>query len=592
MGVVVASLVLGSLTPAPFVQEADFHQGVDYRIEAVLDESDHTLHAKARLRYTNRSAGSIDTLWVHQHLNAFRPNSAWARRELRFNESRFQDLGASDYAYERFRKVTVGGAAVAAVYPGAPDSTVAALPLPEPLRPGGTVVVEMEWDARLSTTPRRQGRRGRHYDFAQWYPRIAVYDAEGWHPHPLLPQGEFFGEFASYDVTLDLADDQIVAGTGVPVEGDPGWGSVLGPVSDPVRYQRNAYPEVEAESLGLLAARPGEGRKHVRWRAEDVHHFAWSADPDFMYEGGQHHDIAIHVLYLRSDEEWDSARVVGRAARALSWLEGKLGEYAYPQLTILHRLDAGGTEFPMLVMNGGSSQGLITHEVTHQYAHAILANNEWRDAWLDEGLTSFLASWFFEDHGEDGGWPRTMEFAASWPSGVQAQPVATPSADFVSFQTYALMSYTKASIVFRMLREYLGDDTFRQALRTYYARHKLSHVDERDLRRAAEDVSGEELGWFFEQWFHTSATLDYGLGDIVIEEAGEGWVTRVEVFRAGDAWMPVTLEVGGELRHLDSQERLQHLEVVTRVRPSVVEIDPERNLLDSDLSNNRRKLSP
>jgi hypothetical protein len=130
------------------------------------------------------------------------------------------------------------------VYPGAPDSTVTAIPLPTPLRTGRSVTVVMDWDARLSTLPRRQGRRGRHYDFAQWYPRIAVYERGGWATQPLLPQGEFYGEFGEYDVTLDLAADQVVGATGVVVEGNPGW--------TPDASERSAYAARPAEPLGLL----------------------------------------------------------------------------------------------------------------------------------------------------------------------------------------------------------------------------------------------------------------------------------------------------------------------------------------------------
>src|SRR2546422_2377335 len=85
------------------------------------------------------------------------------------------------------------------------------------------MTVEIEWRARLSTVPRRQGRAGRRFDFAQWYPKVVVYDRHGWEDHPLYPAGEFYGEFASYDVTLDLPADQVIGATGVPVEGDPGW---------------------------------------------------------------------------------------------------------------------------------------------------------------------------------------------------------------------------------------------------------------------------------------------------------------------------------------------------------------------------------
>lgn len=572
---------------AMHVAKSEFQQGVAYRIEARLDEATNVLTARAKLTYSNNSRDQIDTLWVHQHLNAFRPNSAWARRELQFGEERFQAQSDEDYAFERFRSISIDGVSITPIYPGAPDSTVAGMPLPEALQPGHSVEVMIDWQARLSTTPRRQGRRGRQYDFAQWYPRIAVYDETGWQTQPLLPQGEFFGEFASYDVRLDLAEDQIIGATGVPVEGDPGWSRGRGPAAAGIQYQRDAYTAKPAEPLGFLTGEPATGRKRVRLRAEDVHHFAWSVSPDYKYEEGMLDDVVIRVLYWEADHDWDEGRVVERAIAALTWLEGTFGEYPYPQLTLLHRLDGGGTEFPMMVMNGGSSQGLITHEVTHQYAHAILANNEWRDAWLDEGLTSFLSSWFSEDHGQDPGWARTMESIASWPARAHAKPVATPAAEFETFQLYAAMSYTKPSVIFRMLREYLGPESFRKGLRTYYTDNKLSHVDENDLRAAFEQVSGRDLRWFFDQWLHSAATLDYRLGAIETRRQGDGWVTRVEIFRDGDAWMPAVLRVGEIDQLLDSHERRQEVEVKSAEEPGSVELDPDRVLLDTDWSNNR-----
>src|SRR5262249_15946285 len=114
------------------------------------------------------------------------------------------------------------------------------------------MTVDFDWNARPSTTPRRQGRRGRHFDFAQWYPRIAVYDKGGWEVQQLLPQGEFYGEFATYDVTLDLAEDQVMGATGVPVAGDPGWEKAAAPGTPKPVYKRDAYAPQREELLGFL----------------------------------------------------------------------------------------------------------------------------------------------------------------------------------------------------------------------------------------------------------------------------------------------------------------------------------------------------
>jgi hypothetical protein len=586
-----------SLSGAP--DTLRFQQGVDYRIEAVVEEGTDVLHGRARLRYTNRSPVALDTLWFHEHLNAFRPNSAWARRELQFNNRRFQALGPKEHAFERLTRVEVGGRAVRPVYPGAPDSTVVGVPLPAPVRPGETVVVRLDWDARLSTVPRRQGRRGRHYDFAQWYPRIAVYDPSGWQVQPLLPQGEFYGEFASYDVTLDVAADQVIGSTGVPVEGDPGWSRHSRSVAAPV-YQRDYYASTAAEELGLLSAPPSAARKRVRWRADGVHHFAWSMDPEYVYEQGEAPrsgapgatgTIPIHVLYQPGDTAWDEGVAVGRTARTIAWLQQLFGPYLWPQITNLHRIESGGTEFPMVVMNGSASEGIIAHELAHQYVHGMLANNEFASGWLDEGFASFIDLWFLEDHGQKGVWDDDMEGIRGYERTGRSLPIAMPGAAFPDMNTYNAMTYTKTELVLRMLREMVGADTMRAILREYHRRYALHHVTEADFRAVAEEVSGRDLDWFFDQWLHTTRTLDYGIGSArTTRLAGGRWRTVVSVRRLGEAWMPVTLRVGDATRTLTSRERVQEVEMITSTRPTEAVLDPDDVLIDIDTSNNRVRL--
>lgn len=590
------------LAPATLAAQdtARFQQGIDYRIEAILDESTDVLSGRARLVYTNNSPDTLDTLFFHQYLNAFRPNSAWARRELQFGERRFQDLGPDEHAFARLASARVGGEEVQPVYPGyegQPDSTVVAIPLPTPLGPGDSVTVRLDWDARLATVPRRQGREGRQYDWAHWYPRIAVYDRNDWQYRTHLPQGEFYGEFASYDVTLDVVDDQVIGATGVPVEGDPGWARVANEAASEIAYQRNAYPDTEPESLGLLSGEAEPGRKRTRWRAENVHHFAWGADPDFVYLEGEYSGdaeaplrsgpVPIHVL-AQAGGDWDPGVALEHTQSALAWLEDIFGPYPYPQLTNLHRIESGGTEFPMMIMDGSDSEGLIVHEVTHQYLHGILANNEWRDGWLDEGFTSFITSWYFEAQGQEDVWDGALEAAAERARAGRIQPVATPGAEFANPSVYSAMTYTKPSLIFRMLRELVGEDTMREILATYYDRYQFQHVTEEDFRAVVEEVSGRNLDWFFEQWLHTTDTLDYGVGDAATIPLPNGrWRTRVEVLRLGDAWMPVTLQVGDETRMLGSRDTRQVVEIVTPDRPEVVVLDPENILLDIDPTNDR-----
>jgi hypothetical protein len=163
-----------------------------------------------------------------------------------------------------------------------------------------------------------------------------------------------------------------------------------------------------------------------------------------------------------------------------------------------------------------------------------------------------------------------------------------PAEEFSSFPMYGAMAYTKASLVFRMLRELLGEGTFRLLLREYYARYRLRHVTEDDLRGLAEEVSGRPLGWFFDAWLHGSETLDYAIGDVEMEVRADGtWRTLVEIRRLGGIWMPIAVRVDDVVVMAESREPRQLVEVVTRQRPRIVELDPAALLLEADRSNNR-----
>lgn len=587
-----------------------WQQRVAYSTEAQLDEDAQVLHAAEVVRYHNASPDTLKALFFHLYLNAFRPHSIWARTEQR-KPYDFGALRDPDYGYERVRSAELvpwgrgsgrgggaregrgaGGRDLSAAYPFAPDSTVVRFDLPRPLAPGDSLRVRIEWDARPATLCRRQCREGRHWDFAQWYPRVAVYDTAGWEDHPLHPQGEFYGEFGSYDVTLDLASDQVVGATGVPVDGDPGWKPDSSSPDRTVDYQRDWYgTPVRLDDPGMLDGPATGGRKRVRFRAERVHHFAWSVDPSYRYEQGHLGRVAVRVLYRPGDLNWDLGAAVRRTIRALRWLGGIYGPYPWPQLTNLHRLEGGGTEFPMVIMNGGPGQGLITHESSHQYNMGILANNEWKEGWLDEGMASFLTNWFEREHGVADPWARSMRAARAREAAGATQVVSEASENFADYGTYGAMIYTKGSVVLRMLRWLVGEQHFRKGMHLYYRGYRFHHVDGADLEAAMERSGGQDLAWFFHQWLQTTWTLDYAVGKVRTVPVGDGrWRTSVEVTRQGRAWMPVDLAVGDATVRLDSRDASQTVTVVTTGRPESVVLDPEDVLLETDRANNRKEL--
>lgn len=575
-----------------------WQQRVAYEIAASLDEPSGVLTGRARIRYVNQSPDTLRDFSVHQYLNAFRPGSRWAAADSAEGRNRFQHLQDPDYAFERITRATVMGQTAKPDYPYAPDSTIAHWTLPRPLAPGDSFVVEIDWQARPSTLPRRQGRQagGRRFDFAQWYPKVVVYDKYGWQDHPLYPAGEFYGEFGSYDVTLNLPEDQVIGATGVPVEGDPGWERAKAGGGD-IDYQRDYY---RAPRTPHRCTEASPGRKCVRFFADSVHHFAFSLNPAYRYEEGKYRDVVVRVLYLPGDSlTWGRGIVVRRTEMALRWLDTLFGKFAWPQITNVHRIEGGGTEFPMMVMNGGPGMGLIVHEVGHNYTMGILANNEWREGWLDEGFTSFQTAWFFENQGAGPAYPSVEGNILFWDVERWSEPVSMISEHYRDFTTYNTMIYTKAQLFFEQLRYVVGDDTMRKILRAYYQRWRLKHVDETAFRSVAEEVSQMDLKWLFGQWLHGTPIIDYRLTSVQRRRmAGDRWLTTVVIDRLGDGWMPIEIgeERGGENQdeieiyaRSSGQRERERVEFITDHEPGRLILDPNLRSHDWNALNNRER---
>ena len=581
-----------------------WQQRANYEMTARLDETRHVLIATGTLRYTNNSPDALTGMYVHQYLNAFRPYSKWSDVDEREGRNRFQLLEDPAYGYERFTsRPTVDGTPVSVDYPGSPDSTVAHFILPKPLRPGQTVAVSFAWEARVPTTFRRNGRRGRHYDFAQWYPKVAVYDRGGWQQNALLPAGELYGEFGDFRVALVVNDDQVLGATGVPVAGDPGWERAKRGTGA-VTLQRAAYGAAGGSALVPIAP---PSMRTVVFEAKNVHHFAWSTDPEYRYEGGAHvrtlprartdfktwDTVAVHVLYRPGDDStWGQNIVAKRTVDAIKWLEDLYGPYAYPQLTVVHRLDNSGTEFPMMVQNGSPANELVLHEAGHMFTYGILANNEWRSAWMDEGLTSYQTSWRLGETRHEiaanalTADPRWMAPALTATEMQQreryitaAEPVGGNAEAFRSFNNYNAMVYQRAEEMYGALRDVVGDLYFRRILQEYYARWALKHVDRVALQKTAERVQGAPLGWFFDQWLDQTGEVQYTLKEVAVTQRKPNeWVTTARLVRIGAYRHPMPVGVrtatGWTFVRADALKDDQRITVTTPEKPDLVRLDP------------------
>jgi hypothetical protein len=582
-----------------------WQQFVHYTMDVTLIPIDHAVVGEERIVYKNNSPDTLHKFYLHLYPNAFRSNETVKAREARRAYRKLLD-SPDDAGYldiESFR-ILSSDSTDKAVTAFQINDTILEASLPEPLPPGGELTVELSFYLKMRKFQERAGYRGFQYDFAQWYPKVCVYDESGWNAEPFHLTGEFYGDFGTFDVTINVPYEYVVGATGVAISGDPGWERVRVDTSlSPAEWDA-AFKKIQ--KAVAEDARDGKIRS-VTFHAENVHDFAWVTCPDFLYERSEWDGIPIHVLYRSYVKNRWSKTAAKHGARALAWLSEKFGRYPYPQLTITHGLLGGGMEYPMLVMNANEGEGLVLHEVGHIYFFGIFGNNEWKDAWLDEGFTTFQTRWYMETRYGKWGLDRELELQrANWlqrhrprqtrreenrnqllaylTSG-QNEPMSRHAYLFDESLSYRRNAYDKGSFFYDMLKYVVGDSTFEKICREYFNRWAFKHVNEARFRQVCEDVSGKKLDWFFNQWLHDSVTVDYSLGKVTKRRNADVWETRVEIQRKDRGIMPVevllTTQSGDSLfQRWDGKAEMGALAFQTANKPAQVILDPRDAILD------------
>jgi len=235
-------------------------------------------------------------------------------------------------------------------------------------------------------------------------------------------------------------------------------------------------------------------------------------NPDYRYRSRPLQRRRWHVLYQPGDSAtWGKGIAVKGTEIALAWLDSLYGKFAWPQITNVHRIEGGGTEFPMMIMDGSAGLGLIVHELGHNYTMGILANNEWREGYLDEGFTSFQTDWFFESHGGASDYPG-VEPSCGCGTWTLERAGLDDQRGVSRLRHLQHDDLRERRAVLRAAPLHRGDDAMRKILRTYYARWRLKHVDEKAFRDVAEEVSHQDLKWFFGQWLHGTPLIGLSSG--------------------------------------------------------------------------------
>lgn len=552
-------VLLFALLSAPLVTaqpSAAWQQDVAYTMDVRLDPARHHLTGHQRLVYTNHSPDTLRQVYYHLFFNAFQPNSEMATYARRLPDPdrrtapRIFHLGPEEIGHQQIHALTQDGTPVAFLV----TDTILEVDLAAPLLPGAATVFEMDFEAQVPLQTRRSGRDNREgidYTMTQWYPKMAAYDARGWHAEPYVGR-EFYAPFGTFDVRITLPAAYVVGATGV--------------LQNPEAVGHGYDEPADAGLTSSGPTRPDSLTWH--FRAERVHDFAWSADPDYRHvqalvQGipGRDTPVALHVLFQPDvAEQWQPA--AAWTATLLRYYSARFGPYDYPQFTVAQGGD-GGMEYPMFTAITGrrsptSLFGVIAHELAHEWFYGMLGSDEVAYAWMDEGFADFAdaeaTAW-----AENGGTAPTDSSANHRKARtdiVQLQrlglyePPNTFANDFATNKAYATAAYDGGRALLDLLGYVMGDDVRDAFLRDYVARFKFRHPMPDDVQAVAEAASGLRLGWLFGPFLDEGARYDYGIDTLNVTSIPTGSRSAITLRRHEPGVLPVALR----LRYDDGSE--------------------------------------
>lgn len=483
----------------------------NYKLEAKLDPLRHQLAGSETLTWTNTGGSEVDMLPFHLYLNGFKNEQSLFMRSSggMLRQARASETG---WGWIQIDTLHVAGADLTsrlrAPSGAAGDETVMELPLAEPLAPGATVEIEIKFTAQLPEVFARTGYKGDFHMVGQWFPKIGVRvgprGAERWECQPFHANNEFFADFGVYDVALTVPTSYTVAATGILTE----------------------------------VADAGRGWRTLKYHAEDVHDFAWMADPYMEVMSGQakladEGTVEVRV-YFRPEQRDFARRHLDAATGAIEKFSAMFVPYPWPIMSVIDppvdaSAGAGGMEYPTLVTTAGDSvfarpgvklpEYVTVHEVGHNWFQGILASNEPEEAWLDEGVNEWAdAHVMAELYGQRTSFVDWMGWQAEVAAVMRAvapddnpSAIATAAYAFVDNNAYGSATYMGTQRALNTLERTVGSQRFLAAMKAYAKAFAFRHPTGRELFETLGSELGQDLAWFFGPVFHEVGGLELKL---------------------------------------------------------------------------------
>ena len=517
-----------------------WQQHVNYKMNVDVNVNNYQYKGTQQLTYTNNSPDSLTQVFYHLYFNAFQPGSEMDVRlqnipdpdgrmvtnigtidNPRF-ESRISKLQANEIGYLNIKSLLQNNKKV--VFSA--EGTILQVTLNKALQPGESTVFDMVFEGQLPVHIRRSGRNnedGVALSMAQWYPKMAEYDFEGWHADPYIGR-EFHGVWGDFDVTINIDKKYTVGGTGYlqnPQEIGHGY--------------EDTSKKLEIQKGNTLS-----------WHfvAPNVHDFTWAADPNYIHDKIiTKSGIELHFLYKnenRFKKAWKEVQPY--TENALDYFSEHIGAYPYKQYSVIQGGD-GGMEYAMCTLLAGgetlnSILGTMYHEVAHSWFQQILATNESKHPWMDEGFTTYISTLAHHKAiGKKASKPVDSEYQDYFYAVKYNlnEPLTTHSDRYHTNTAFSIGSYTKGSIFLLQLSAIIGEEHLKTSLKRYFDEFKFKHPTPNDFKRIAEKVSGIQLDWYLNEWTQTTNTIDYAIAKV--EEK------TITLARVGSMPMPLDIEV-------------------------------------------------
>jgi hypothetical protein len=509
-----------------------FQQKADYAISVTLNDRNNTLHGEAKINYVNHSPDTLHEIWFHLWPNAYRDRSTAMARQMRDNGSAdFHFVKTEDRGRIDSLKFSVDGSETFWSF-DQDNIDLARVRIPGGVYPGDSVLISTPFLVKIPVDGiSRLGHYNQNFHITQWYPKPAVYDRNGWQAFPYLDHGEFYSEYGSFDVSITLPANYLVAATGFTK-------AHLDVCRDVARMSGRDISEHQVKI-------PASSAEMRTWNfsTDQVHDFAWFASKTYSVRPSavrlpSGKEVLTAVFYA-PEYCYECDKAIAFVDTAIQRYTGMIGEYPYNAALVVYSGDGGGMEYPGVTRIGPSSdpeflRETTYHELCHNWFYAAIGSNERKNAWMDEGMTTYFTHLLMEEQLPGQSLlqrylsmdkPRIAKlhktpaellfyFSFLFASSRDLDLPASLSAEQYSRSNYYNMTYMKAAMAFRLLHHTLGDSLFYAGVRSYYYEWNGRHPGPADMQQSFEKTCRCDLSWLFAGVISSREKSDYALRSV------------------------------------------------------------------------------